>query len=219
MIDCLAELNDRYDLTQVDGVSFSGQMHGLVLLDRDDLVIRPAILWNDNRTTRECAHLNQAIGREKLVEWTGNIAFTGFTAPKILWVKNNEPENFNRIARIMLPKDYLIYKMSDVFASDVSDCSGTLYFDVAGGRWSQPILEILGISQDQLPQVYQSYEVVGTVSPTFAAKTGLRLRPRYRGGGDQAVGAVVPAPWAMGDEHFAGYQRCCFCQQCPLQSD
>jgi xylulokinase len=83
LIDCLAKLNDRYDLTQVDGVSFSGQMHGLVLLDRDDLVIRPAILWNDNRTTRECAHLNQAIGREKLVEWTGNIAFTGFTAPKI----------------------------------------------------------------------------------------------------------------------------------------
>ncbi len=191
LIDCLAELNDRYDLTQVDGVSFSGQMHGLVLLDRDDLVIRPAILWNDNRTTRECAYLNQVIGREKLVEWTGNIAFTGFTAPKILWVKNNEPENFNRIARIMLPKDYLIYKMSGVFASDVSDCSGTLYFDVAGGRWSQPILEILGISQDQLPQVYQSYEVVGTVSPTFAAKTGLPPTARVvAGGGDQAVGAV-----------------------------
>ena len=109
-VETIVSLGARHDLSVVDGVSFSGQMHGLVLLDKDDRVIRPAILWNDNRTTRECDFLNQTIGKDKLVDWTGNIAFTGFTAPKVLWVRENEPENFRRIVRIMLPKDYLIYK-------------------------------------------------------------------------------------------------------------
>lgn len=191
LVEVLVSLSHRRDLAQVDGISFSGQMHGLVILDQDDRVIRPAILWNDNRTTRECEYLNQTVGRKKLVEWTGNIAFTGFTAPKVLWVRNNEPDNFDKIARIMLPKDYLIYKMSGVFASDVSDSSGTLYFDVENGCWSQPMLDILDISQKQLPRVFQSFEIVGTVTREFSDLTGLSAAASViAGGGDQAVGAV-----------------------------
>jgi len=191
LVETLQALGRRHDLAAIEGVSFSGQMHGLVMLDAADRVIRPAILWNDNRTTRECEYLNQTIGKQKLVEWTGNIAFTGFTAPKVLWVRTNEPENFSRIAKIMLPKDYLAYKMSGVFASDVSDNSGTLYFDVEHGCWSQPMLDIMGISEQQLPAIYQSYDVVGTVSPEFARATGMSEKTKViAGGGDQAVGAV-----------------------------
>jgi len=191
LVETLQALGQRRDLTAIDGVSFSGQMHGLVMLDKADRVIRPTILWNDNRTTLECDYLNQTIGKDKLVDWTGNIAFTGFTAPKVLWVRANEPENFSRIAKIMLPKDYLVYKMSGIFASDVSDNSGTLYFDVENGCWSQPMLDILGITAQQLPAVYQSYEVVGTVSAGFAQLTGMSGHTRViAGGGDQAVGAV-----------------------------
>lgn len=191
LVEVLKALGSRRDLSQIDGVSFSGQMHGLVMLDENDRVIRPAILWNDNRTTRECEYLNQTIGKDKLVSWTGNIAFTGFTAPKVLWVRANEPGNFSRIAKIMLPKDYLVYKMSGVFASDVSDNSGTLYFDVENGCWSQPMLDIMGITGQQLPRIFQSYDVVGTVCADFARRTGLPEKVRViAGGGDQAVGAV-----------------------------
>lgn len=191
LVETLQALGQRHDLAMIEGVSFSGQMHGLVMLDEKDRVIRPAILWNDNRTTRECDYLNQTIGKDKLIEWTGNIAFTGFTAPKVLWVRNNEPENYGRIAKIMLPKDYLAYRMSGVFASDVSDNSGTLYFDVRQGCWSQPMLEIMGISERQLPAIYQSYAVVGTVCPEFARVTGMSVQTLViAGGGDQAVGAV-----------------------------
>src|SRR5699024_3127186 len=112
---------------------------------------RPAILWNDNRTTEECAYLNEEVGREKLLEWTGNVAFTGFTAPKLMWLKKHEPDNFAKIAKIMLPKDYIAYKISGVFGSDVSDDSGTLYFDVKNRRWSAPMLDLIGISEAQLP--------------------------------------------------------------------
>lgn len=135
VLDCVRKLGERQDMSAVEGISFCGQMHGLVVLDADDNVIRPAILWNDNRTTEECAYLNEEVGREKLLEWTGNVAFTGFTAPKLMWLKKHEPDNFAKIAKIMLPKDYIAYKISGVFGSDVSDDSGTLYFDVktAGG--------------------------------------------------------------------------------------
>lgn len=191
LVETIKAMGLRQDLSDIDGVSFSGQMHGLVMLNADDKVIRPAILWNDNRTTRECDYLNNTIGKDKLISWTGNIAFTGFTAPKVLWVRNNEPENFSRIAKIMLPKDFLAYKMSGVFASDLSDNSGTLYFDVENGCWSQPMLEVLGITASQLPGVFRSDEVVGTVSPAFAAATGLSVKTRViAGGGDQAVGAI-----------------------------
>ena len=113
VVSCIRELGSRHSLDEVRGVSFSGQMHGLVVLDRDDNVIRPAILWNDNRTVEECAYLNDVVGKDKLLEWTGNVAFTGFTAPKLMWLKRHEPDNFARIAKIMLPKDFIAYKMSD----------------------------------------------------------------------------------------------------------
>ncbi|MCR4778034.1 MAG: xylulokinase, partial [Lachnospiraceae bacterium] len=122
----LKELTAGIDKSQVKGISFGGQMHGLVILDKDDNVIRPAILWNDGRTQEETDYLNDVIGKDKLTEYTANIAFAGFTAPKILWVKKNEPDNFAKIAKIMLPKDYLAYKLSGVFATDVSDASGML---------------------------------------------------------------------------------------------
>ena len=191
VIACVRELGCRHDLSAVKGVSFSGQMHGLVVLDKDDNVIRPAILWNDNRTTEECAYLNDVIGKDKLLEWTGNVAFTGFTAPKLMWMKRHEPENFARIAKIMLPKDYVAYKMSGVFGSDVSDDSGTLYFDVKNRAWSAPMLGIIGITEEQLPAIFESTDVIGYVSEEFAAASGLPVSAKVvMGGGDQAVGAV-----------------------------
>ncbi len=191
VVACVRELGCRHDLSAVKGVSFSGQMHGLVVLDKDDNVIRPAILWNDNRTTEECAYLNDVVGKDKLLEWTGNVAFTGFTAPKLMWMKRHEPENFARIAKIMLPKDYVAYKMSGVFGSDVSDDSGTLYFDVKNRAWSAPMLGIIGITEEQLPAIFESTDVIGHVSEEFAAASGLPVSAKVvMGGGDQAVGAV-----------------------------
>ncbi len=179
------------DVDTVDGISFSGQMHGLVLLDSNDEVIRPAILWNDQRTESECDYLNNEIGKDFLIANTGNIALTGFTAPKVLWVKNNEPENFKKISKIMLPKDYISYKLSGSFASDVSDSSGTLYFDCQNKCWSKNMLELLGITESQLPKVYESYEVVGELKPELVAKYKLKNVPKIIiGGGDQAVGAI-----------------------------
>lgn len=191
VVACVRELGCRHDLSAVKGVSFSGQMHGLVVLDKDGNVIRPAILWNDNRTTEECAYLNDVVGKDKLLEWTGNVAFTGFTAPKLMWMKRHEPENFARIAKIMLPKDYVAYKMSGVFGSDVSDDSGTLYFDVKNRAWSAPMLGIIGITEEQLPAIFESTDVIGHVSEEFAAASGLPVSAKVvMGGGDQAVGAV-----------------------------
>ncbi|MEG2015463.1 MAG: FGGY family carbohydrate kinase, partial [Clostridia bacterium] len=173
LVVALKKLGTKYDLNKVLGVSFSGQMHGLVVLDKADNVIRPAILWNDNRTTKQCDYLNETIGKDKLIEYTGNICYTGFTAPKLLWLAENEPNNFDRIAKIMLPKDYLSYCVSGVFASDVSDNSGTLYFDVRNKCWSAPMLEILKINERQLPKIFESYQPVGVVRPSFALQTGL----------------------------------------------
>ena len=138
----LEELLEGCDRSQVAGISFGGQMHGLVILDENDEVIRPAILWNDGRTAKETDYLNNVIGKDKLSEYTANIAFAGFTAPKILWVRENEPENFKRICKIMLPKDYLAYRLSGVFCTDVSDASGMLLFDVKNRTWSEPMMEI-----------------------------------------------------------------------------
>jgi xylulokinase len=191
LVKTIKELGKRHNLKEIEGVSFSGQMHGLVILDENDNVIRPAILWNDNRSVKECEYLNNEIGKEKLIEWTGNIAFTGFTAPKLLWLKSNEPDNFKKIKKIMLPKDYLAYKMSGVFASDVSDNSGTLYFDVKNRKWSKPILDILGITEKQLPKVFESSEVIGTVCKVFSKITGMSEDTKVIiGAGDQAAGAV-----------------------------
>ena len=158
------DLTKDCDKSQIDGISFSGQMHGLVILDENDEVIRPAILWNDGRTQEECDYLNKTIGREVISSYTANMALTGFTAPKLLWVKKHEPENFARIRKIMLPKDYLAYRLGGVHCTDVSDASGMLLLDVKNKCWSKEMLEIVGIREEQLARVYESYEVVGHIT-------------------------------------------------------
>ena len=152
-LEGIKELVADVKADQVAVISFGGQMHGLVALDVQDKVIRPAILWNDGRSARETDYLNQVIGKEKLSEYTANIAFAGFTAPKILWMRENEPENFARIAKIMLPKDYLAYRLSGSFCTEVSDASGMLLLDVKNRRWSQEMLELCGITELMLPRM------------------------------------------------------------------
>ena len=187
----IRELTAECDKSQVAGISFGGQMHGLVALDKDDNVIRPAILWNDGRTGEETDYLNQVIGKEKLSLYTANIAFAGFTAPKILWMKKHEPENFAKISKIMLPKDYLAYKLSGSFCSDVSDASGMLLMDVKNRCWSKEMIEICGITEEQLPKLYESYEVVGTLKPEIAQELGLSADVKViAGAGDNAAAAV-----------------------------
>ncbi len=187
----LKELLSECDKSQVAGISFGGQMHGLVILDKDDNVIRPALLWNDGRTYEECDYLNNVIGKDKLSEYTANISFTGFTAPKILWVKNKEPENFAKIAKIMLPKDYLAYMLSGVHCTDVSDASGMLLFDVKNRCWSKEMMEICDVKEEQLAKIYESYEVVGTLKPEIAEQLGLSESVKViAGAGDNAAAAV-----------------------------
>lgn len=187
----MKELLEGEDKSQVAGISFGGQMHGLVILDEEDNVIRPALLWNDGRTWEETDYLNQVIGQDKLSEYTANIAFTGFTAPKVLWVKNKEPENFARIRKIMLPKDYLAYKLTGVFATDVSDASGMLLFDVKNRCWSKEMCEICGITTDMLAQIFESYEKIGVVKPEVAAELGIGDNVLVAAGaGDNAAAAV-----------------------------
>ena len=179
------------DKSQVAGISFGGQMHGLVTLDEQDHVIRPAILWNDGRSFEETDYLNEVIGKEKLSEYTANIAFAGFTAPKILWMKKHEPENFRRIAKIMLPKDYLAYRLTGSFCTEVSDASGTLLLDVKKRQWSQQMLQICSVTEKMLPRVYESYEVVGTLRAETAKELGLSGAVKViAGAGDNAAAAV-----------------------------
>lgn len=190
----LKELLSDCDKGQVRGISFGGQMHGLVALDEQDQVIRPAILWNDGRTGKQTDYLNHEVGKEKLSAWTGNIAFAGFTAPKILWMKENEPENFALIRKIMLPKDYLAYRLSGAFCTDYSDASGTLLFDVEHRRWSKEMIEVCGISEDQLPRLYESWEPVGTLKKEIAEELGLPDDVKVMAGaGDNAAAAVGTA--------------------------
>lgn len=179
---------------KIAGISFGGQMHGLVILDKDDNVLRPAILWNDNRSTKETDYLNNVISKEKLSKLTANIAFAGFSAPKILWVKNNEPEIFEKISKIMLPKDYISYMLSGSFATDYSDASGMLLLDVKNKKWSQEMIKICGISEDMLPKLYESYEPVGTIKPELANELGLNKDIKIIiGAGDNAAAAIGTA--------------------------
>lgn len=187
----LAELLEGCDKSQVAGISFGGQMHGLVILDEADQVIRPAILWNDGRTGEETDYLNQTIGKEKLSAYTANIAFAGFTAPKILWVEKHEPDNFARIAKIMLPKDFLAYRLSGAFCTDLSDASGMLLLDVKNRCWSEEMIQICHIRREQLPALYESYEKVGCVKPGIAAQLGISPDVVVAAGaGDNAAAAV-----------------------------
>lgn len=187
----IPELISGIDASKVAGISFGGQMHGLVVLDKDDNVIRPAILWNDGRTQKETDYLNNEIGKDKLSDYTANIAFAGFTAPKILWMKENEPDKFTRISKIMLPKDYIAYKLTGVHCTDPSDASGMLLYDVKNRRWSKEMCDICGVDESKLATVYESYEKVGTLKEDVAKELGLPASVIVAAGaGDNAAAAV-----------------------------
>lgn len=191
VLEGLKELVADFDASLVAGISFGGQMHGLVVLDENDSVIRPAILWNDGRTQKETDYLNNVIGKSVLSAETANIAFAGFTAPKILWMKENEPENFAKIKKIMLPKDYIAYVLTGVFSTDYSDASGMLLLDVKNKKWSQKMCEICGVEENMLPELYESYEVTGTVKGEIARQIGLSENVKVcAGAGDNAAAAI-----------------------------
>lgn len=175
----------------VAGLGLTGQMHGMVALDASGQVLRPCIMWNDQRTALQCAEIMDTVGRERFLALTGNLALPGFTAPKILWVRENEPEIYRRIAKVLLPKDYIRYRLTGDYATEVSDASGTVLFDVAHRCWSLEVLEALDIPPEWMPNSYESPQVTGTVSEAAARETGLRAGlPVVGGGGDQAAQAV-----------------------------
>ena len=187
----IPELLSGFDKGRVAGIGVAGQMHGLVALDEQDEMIRPAILWNDGRTAEETEWLNTVIGKNKLSAYTGNIAFAGFTAPKLLWMQKHEPEHFAQIAGIMLPKDYLNYRLTGVHACDYSDGSGMLLLDVEHKRWSKEMLDICHVSESQMPKLFESYEVIGTVLPEVAKTLGIPETVKViAGAGDNAAAAV-----------------------------
>lgn len=183
----LAELTENIDKQLVAGIGCGGQMHGLVVLDENDNVIRPAILWNDGRTAVQVDYLNNIVGKEKLSALTANIAFAGFTAPKLLWMRENEPEMFEKISKIMLPKDYINYKLTGVHACDYSDASGMLLLDVKNRCWSREMLEICGIHEAQMPKLFESFEVIGNVTAPVDLPDAVRV---VAGAGDNAAAAI-----------------------------
>ncbi len=179
------------DPADVKGVGLTGQMHGLVLLDQAGEVLRPAILWNDQRTAAECDEIRQRIGKERLIQITGNDALTGFTAPKILWVRNNEPEIFAQVRQILLPKDYVRFKLTGEYATDKAGGAGTLLFDVRERDWSQQVVRALEIDPAWLPPTFEGTAITGRITPQAAQATGLQAgTPVMGGGGDQAAAAV-----------------------------
>lgn len=183
--------NAGVDGVQVVGLGLTGQMHGAVFLDAHDDVIRPALLWNDQRTAAECAEITQRVGAEQLLAIAGNPALTGFQAPKILWLRNHEPANYARLARVLLPKDYIRLKLTGVAAADASDAAGTLLLDLHSRTWSDTILRALDIPREWLPQVAEGPEVTGGLLPAIAAELGLPAGlPVIAGGGDNAAAAV-----------------------------
>ena len=185
------EILKYIDKTEIHGISFGGQMHGLVVLDKNHEVIRPAILWNDGRSEAECAYLNNCIGKENLTNYCANIAFAGFTAPKLLWMRKHEPDLFYKIYKIMLPKDYIAYKFTGIFSTDVSDASGMLCFDVEHKKWSKEMLRICGIREEQLPRIFESYEIVSEILPNIAKQIGLDTTTKIvAGAGDNAAAAI-----------------------------
>ena len=187
----IPELCNGYNPDDIKGIGIGGQMHGLVMLDEYDEIIRPVILWNDGRTDKETAYLNRSVGKCILAQNTANIAFAGFTAPKILWVKKNEPENFLRISKIMLPKDYLNYLLTGVHATDYSDAAGTLLLDVKNKCWSNKMLSICGINESMMPRLFESYQKIGTLKPEIAEVLGLSPETVVAaGGGDNALAAL-----------------------------
>ena len=188
---------------EIEAIGLTGQMHGAVLLDASDAVLRPAILWNDQRTAAECDVIREAVGAQRLIEITGNDALTGFTAPKLVWVREHEPEVWARIAHLLLPKDYVRLQLTGEHAIDKADAAGTLLLDLAARDWSAVVLEALGIPATWLPRTFEGPEVTGRLTDAAAAATGLRAgTPVVAGGGDQSangvgVGAVAPGTTAL----------------------
>ncbi|MBE6571333.1 MAG: xylulokinase [Ruminococcaceae bacterium] len=176
---------------EIKGMAVAGQMHGLVILDKNDKVIRPAILWNDGRSSYETAFLNEVIGKEKLSELTANIAYAGFTAPKILWLKKHEPENYGKISKIMLPKDYINYRLTGIHATDFSDASGLLLLDVKNKCWSAQMLDICGIKEEQMPKLFESYQNIGNILPNIAKNLGLSESVTVAAGAGDNAGAAI----------------------------
>ncbi|KAA9016000.1 xylulokinase [Niallia endozanthoxylica] len=189
----LAELIEQFDgdVNDIEGISFSGQMHGLVLLDQENQVLRNSILWNDTRTTKQCEEIYDVVGKQQLLEITKNPALEGFTLPKILWVKENEPEVFERSSVFMLPKDYLRYRITGHIHMEYSDAAGTLLLNVAKREWSQEILTQFGLSSEFCPPLVESHDLVGNVTAEFAQETGLSEGTKvFAGGADNACGAI-----------------------------
>lgn len=175
----------------IAGIGLTGQMHGLVMLNEQGEVLRPSILWNDQRTQKQCDDITETIGFERLIELTGNRALTGFTAPKILWVRDNEPDVYAKCAHILLPKDYIRYKLTGDYATDLAGAAGTSLLNVAERQWSQEVIDALDIPREWLPKVHEGSEKTGEISDDTARQTGLKEgTPVFGGGGDQAAGAV-----------------------------
>ncbi len=192
-IKTLNEVIAKSNVSSDDIVSIgiSGQMHGLVMLDEANEVLRPAILWCDQRTGKECKELTESLGKETLINITANPALTGFTASKILWVKNNEPEIFEKCRHILLPKDYLRLRLTGEYATEVSDASGMQLLDVPGRKWSEKMIKAVGIKEEYLAKVYESPEITGCITKETAEKTGLSIKTTVVGGaGDNAAAAV-----------------------------
>ncbi|HJP90170.1 MAG TPA: xylulokinase [Candidatus Limnocylindrales bacterium] len=193
----------RVDAGSIAAIGLTGQMHGLVLLDASDRVLRPAILWNDQRTAHACDEIRSAVGARRLIEITGNDAVTGLTAPKLVWVRDHEPATWERAAHVLLPKDFVRLQLTGEHALDKADGAGTLLFDLAARDWSTEVVDALGIPRTWLPRTHEGPEVTGTVSASAAAATGLRAgTPVVAGGGDQAanavgVGVVAPGSAAL----------------------
>lgn len=184
----MLKLNEQCDLSQVVAIGLAGQMHGATLLDKDGEVIRPCMLWNDGRSAQECRELEEMVPRSRAIK--GNMIMAGFTAPKVLWVKRNEPENFARIDKVLLPKDYLRYRMTGNFATDVSDAAGTMWLDVANRLWSDEMLNATGLTQAHMPLLHEGCEVTGILNNELANDRGLPCVPIVAGAGDNAAGAI-----------------------------
>jgi len=191
VVRALRGIVEEFGADSIDGIGLTGQMHGLVLLDAEGSVIRPCIMWNDQRTASQCAELTRRVGADRVLSITGNPVLPGFTAPKALWVQQEEPEAWRRVRHLLLPKDYLRFRLSGSLATDVSDASGMSLLDVGGRTWSAEMLEACGVDRDMVPSVSESVEVTARVSAEAARETGLQEgTPIVAGAGDQAAGAV-----------------------------
>lgn len=186
--DCMKQLSSRQSLAEISAIGLSGQMHGATLLDQDNQIIRPAILWNDGRCEAECKEIERLVPQARAI--TGNIVMPGFTAPKLLWLKNHEPQNFERVAKVLLPKDYLRFLLTGDFASDMSDSAGTCWLDVGKRAWNDHMLNACGLTQAHMPALYEGSEITGTLNEELAEKWKMKAVPVVAGAGDNAAGAI-----------------------------